>query len=129
MRIVIIESPYAGDIEANEAYLESCIKDSFSRGEAPLASHGFYTRYLDDTDTEQRKLGMACGFIWMQVCDLVAVYIDRGISQGMFQGIQQAKAYGKTIDIRSLSEISKPSARPWIPKELPVRKIPIKLKA
>jgi len=40
MKKVIIESPYAGNIEQNIKYrLRACLKDSLTRGEAPLASH------------------------------------------------------------------------------------------
>ena len=39
MRLVIVESPYAGDVEANEEYARQCVRDSLMRGEAPIASH------------------------------------------------------------------------------------------
>ena len=34
MRLVILESPYAGDIERNVAYARACLRDSLLRGEA-----------------------------------------------------------------------------------------------
>ena len=51
MRLVIVESPYAGDIETNVKYARRCVKDSLMRGEAPIASHLLYTQegILDDT--------------------------------------------------------------------------------
>ena len=57
----MIESPYAGDTAANLAYLQRCIEDSLGKGEAPFASHGFYTNYLRDDDPQQRSLGIDCG--------------------------------------------------------------------
>lgn len=36
MRRVILESPYAGDVEANIAYARRCIADCLRRGEAPI---------------------------------------------------------------------------------------------
>jgi hypothetical protein len=39
MRWVILESPYAGDVEANVAYARAAVRDSLMRGEAPIASH------------------------------------------------------------------------------------------
>ena len=50
MKLVIIESPYAGDIEKNVAYARDCVRDSLMRGEAPYASHLLYTQpnILDD---------------------------------------------------------------------------------
>ena len=44
MRLVIVESPYAGDIEANVAYARACLGDCLSRGEAPFACHLLYTQ-------------------------------------------------------------------------------------
>jgi len=39
MKLVVIESPYAGDIEANVKYARECMSDCLKRGEAPIASH------------------------------------------------------------------------------------------
>ena len=39
MQRVIIESPYAGEIDKNTAYARRCMRDSLDRGEAPFASH------------------------------------------------------------------------------------------
>lgn len=52
MRRVIVESPYAGDIERNMRYLRACLADCLRRGEAPFASHAIYTQpgVLDDSE-------------------------------------------------------------------------------
>ena len=42
MRRVIVESPYAGDVERNIAYVRAAMRDCLMRGEAPLASHLLY---------------------------------------------------------------------------------------
>ncbi len=106
MKRVIIESPYRGDgyrdTADNIVYLNRCLKDSMRRGEAPFASHGFYTMFLDDKVPLERDIGMAAGWAWMQVCDLVVVYTDRGISQGMKAGMQKAAEAGKTVELRQL---------------------------
>jgi hypothetical protein len=64
MKLVILESPYAGDVAANTAYARACVRDSLSRGEAPLASHLLYTqpgilRY-DVPDERQRGIDCSC---------------------------------------------------------------------
>lgn len=104
MRKVVIESPYAGDIDKNISYAKLCVKDCLSRGEAPYASHLFYTQpgILDDLVPAERKLGIEAGFVWGSSADFVAVYIDNGISNGMRQGIKTAKDRGAHIDVRSL---------------------------
>jgi hypothetical protein len=103
VRRVIVESPYAGDVERNLRYLRACLADCLRRGEAPFASHGLYTQdgVLDDTDPAQRKLGMTAGFSWVHVADVTAVYIDLGITPGMKRGIEVAEHLGKPIDYRS----------------------------
>jgi len=102
MKRVIIESPYAGNVERNCAYLRECILDSLSRGEAPFASHAFYTLFLDDLNPAERKQGMRAGTAWMGVADLVAVYTDKGISPGMEKGIALAEQVGIPIVERRL---------------------------
>lgn len=111
MRLVILETPYAGDVEENLKYARACMADCFKRGEAPFASHLLYTQpgVLDDTKPEERKLGIRAGFEWARVCDgafpvaIRVVYVDRGISPGMEEGIAHAKSIGQTIIYRKLT--------------------------
>ena len=102
--LVQIESPFAGD-ESNKDYLHAALHDSLLRGEAPFASHAIYTLpgVLDDTIPEERKLGMEAGFAYLRNADLVAVYIDKGISKGMEAGIERASALGIPVEYRKLS--------------------------
>lgn len=104
MELVIIESPYAGNIEQNEQYARKAMKDCLLKGEAPYASHLLYTQsgVLDDTDKEQRKLGIEAGLCWGKMASKTVVYTDLGISEGMKQGIERAEKEGRTIEYRSL---------------------------
>lgn len=102
MKRVIIESPYRGDIAGNLKYLNECIKDSLKRGEAPFASHGFYTWYLQDSNEEERKQGIQAGFAWGWVADLIAVYADLGVTRGMQKGILRAKEGGQEVVYRKI---------------------------
>lgn len=106
MKLVIIESPYAGDIEANVAYARRCIRDSLARGEAPIASHLLYTQpgILRDEDPGERKWGIDAGLAWGRAADLTAVYVDRGISPGMRYGIEAAEAVGRRIETRRIGK-------------------------
>ena len=90
MKLVIIESPYSGDVEKNTKYARECMLDSLRRGEAPYASHLLYTQVLDDTALDERHLGMEAGFAWGAKADMVAVYTDLGISEGMKFGVARA---------------------------------------
>lgn len=80
---VILESPYAGDVERNVAYARACLLHSLSLGEAPIASHLLYTQVLDDRIPEQRTQGIAAGLEWRHVASLAAFYVDLGVSEGM----------------------------------------------
>lgn len=108
MKRIIIESPYAGDIELNLRYAKACVKDSILRGEAPFASHLLYTQFgiLDDFIPNQRTLGINMGFAWGEVSDGSAVYEDLGIARGMEEGILQAENAGRPYEYRQLSEIA-----------------------
>lgn len=105
MRLVILESPYAGDVEANEAYARRCMKDCLQRGEAPFASHLMYTQpgVLDDTDPAERALGIRAGLQWAKHADAAVVYTDRGVSDGMKLGIARHEANGVPVEYRALN--------------------------
>lgn len=104
MKLVIIESPYAGDVEKNLAYLKRAIRDSLYLGEAPFASHLFYTQVLRDEVSSERDLGMKAGFAWGKVAERVAVYSDLGISSGMKAGITRAEKQGLKVVYRRIGE-------------------------
>lgn len=102
MKRVIIESPFAGDVERNKTYLRSCIRDSILRGEAPFASHRMYTDALDDLLPEERKLGIEAGFAWRVVANLTAFYVDYGYSGGMRLAIDNCKERGVPYEERRI---------------------------
>jgi hypothetical protein len=104
MKKVIIESPYAGDIENNVEYARKCIKDSLLRGEAPIASHLLYTQpgILDDNKPEERKLGIEAGFAWLDVAEIHAFYVDLGWSKGMRSALAKALVGKATISKRKI---------------------------
>lgn len=103
-RLVILESPYSGDVEENVKYARACVKDSILRGEAPIASHLLYTQpgILDDNIPEERALGIGLGHWWCLKAYAMVVYVDRGISKGMEQGIEKGKFYGLPIEYRNI---------------------------
>lgn len=102
--LVIIESPFAGDVEANIAYARKCVADSVHRGEAPIASHLLFTQpgILNDDIPGERKLGIEAGLAWYRVADKCAVYMDRGESGGMRTGIACAHSYGVPVEVRTI---------------------------
>lgn len=101
---VILESPYAGDVERNVAYARLCLRDCLLRGEAPIASHLLYTQpgVLDDNIPEERQLGIDAGLLWGQGAEKSVVYIDLGISNGMKYGVARAEKEGRPVECRNL---------------------------
>ena len=117
--LVLIESPYAGDVARNERYARACLADSLARGEAPLASHLLYTQpgVLDDTDPAERRQSIQAGLAWGARADLTAVYDDLGVTEGMRQGIERAKGEGRPVEVRQLAGWDDPEpARPTAPE-------------
>lgn len=104
MRLVILESPYAGNVEANVAYARLCVRDSLLRGEAPIASHLLYTQpgILRDDAPEERQWGIDAGLAWRRVAEASVVYIDCGVSSGMRHGIAAAEMSGLPIEYRRI---------------------------
>ena len=104
MRKVVIESPYAGDIQRNIEYARAAMWDCLQRGEAPYASHLLYTQVgvLDDSDAVQRERGINAGFAWRDASDATVVYTDLGVSPGMILGIKHARAMKHPIEYRTL---------------------------
>lgn len=99
---IIIESPFAGNVQNNERYLRAAIRDCVARGEAPFASHRMYTAALDDGDPAERAAGVAAGFAWRSLAARTVVYHDLGISRGMKAGIAHATDQGHEIEYRSI---------------------------
>jgi hypothetical protein len=104
MRLVIVESPYAGDVEKNLLYLRACLADCLRRGEAPFASHALYTQpgVLRDEVAEERAKGIAAGFAWGAFAGLRVFYVDLGWSRGMHAGMTEALKLGQLMEFRML---------------------------
>ena len=106
MPLVLIESPFAGDIDLHIEYARAGMRDSLNRGEAPFAMHLLYTQagILNDDIPEERKLGIDAGFSWGKFAELTAVYTNLGITPGMQLGIQRALEEDRRIEYRELEK-------------------------
>lgn len=102
--LVVVESPYAGDIALNVAYARACMADCLARGEAPYASHLLYTQpgVLRDEIPEERVKGIAAGFAWGDKAARRVVYTDLGMSSGMVAGVKRAGMIGQPVEFREL---------------------------
>jgi hypothetical protein len=113
MRRVIVESPYRAPTyfaqRANVTYARRAVRDCVMRGESPIASHLLFTQpdILRDTVTGEREIGIDAGHAWIDVADAIAVYTDRGISDGMQIAIDAATAAGIPIEYRTLPALAR----------------------
>jgi hypothetical protein len=113
--LVLVESPYAGKSKwwpiamwqrwRNRVYCRQCCRDCVSRGEAPFASHIFYTQFLDDNHPCERQWGIENGLAWGDKAERTVVYTDRGVSRGMDYGIKHARECGRQIEYRRLRNV------------------------
>jgi len=104
MRCVVVESPFAGNVDQNTDYAKRCVLDCIRRGEAPFASHLLYTQdgVLRDTVALERHKGIEVGMAIAERMDATVVYTDLGISTGMMCGIGNAQRLGRPVEYRRL---------------------------
>lgn len=104
-KIVIVESPFAGDMETNRQYAIRACVDCFRRGEIPFASHLLYPQILDELKPEEREKGIVAGYAFWPAPETGAVivfYIDRGMSGGMQRAFGRATHGGWRVEYRHL---------------------------
>lgn len=104
---VILESPYAGNVERNIRYARECVRHSLSLGESPIASHLLYTQegILNDDIPEERILGIDAGLAWKDVAEKHVFYVDYGWSKGMEYAYKYAAKKKIPVEIRAILSI------------------------
>lgn len=104
MVLVILESPYAGNVLRNINYARKCVLHSLTCGESPIASHLLYTQsgILNDQIKSEREVGLKAGLAWRKRADLQVFYVDYGISKGMSLALEQCKDEGRRYEMRSI---------------------------
>mgnify|MGYP001051165719 CR=1 FL=1 len=88
--IVYICSPYAGDIEKNVNAARRYSRFAVEKGFIPVAPHLLFPQFMDDTDPQERKLGLFFGNALMSKCSEVWVF-GSTISPGMQVEIKRAR--------------------------------------
>lgn len=133
MRLVLVESPFAGPTPADRAqnitYARRALHDCFRRDEAPFASHLLYTQpgVLNDDLPAERQQGIDAGLLWGALAAATVVYVDRGVSNGMRYGIMRALRVGREVEIRALDltfERQREIRIHWVKKIVQLRATP-----
>lgn len=74
MKLAYICSPCRGDYEKNIIKAQEYCREAMNDGLLPLAPHVYFTQFVDDSNPEERKLGLRCGLQLLRYCQLIRVY-------------------------------------------------------
>lgn len=99
--LVYICSPFAGDTERNISRAQGYCRFAISKGCLPLAPHLLYPQFMDDSDRDQRELGLFFALALLGKCDEVWAFGGR-VSDGMAREISKAQKRG--MRVRRFSE-------------------------
>lgn len=99
--LVFVCSPYAGDIPGNTERARKYSRFAIEQGCIPIAPHLLYPQFLDETQKDERELGLFIGLVLLSKCAQLWVFGSH-ISSGMAQEIYKAETKG--IPIRCFTE-------------------------
>ena len=125
MKLTYICSPCRGDYEKNIIKAQEYCREAMNDGLLPLAPHVYFTQFVDDSNPEERKLGLRCGLQLLRYCQLIRVY-GCEVSAGMYDEIQLAgvldieiQVFGPPEFIKNVLEIYNHAA---VTQRRPLRK-------
>ena len=126
MKLTYICSPCRGDYEKNIIKAQEYCREAMNDGLLPLAPHVYFTQFVDDSNPEERKLGLRCGLQLLRYCQLIRVY-GCEVSAGMYDEIQLAgvldieiQVFGPPEFIENVLEIYNHAA---VTQRTPLRKL------
>lgn len=116
-RIVVIESPYSGNIAKNVMYAQRAMLDARKRGEIALVPHLLWTQhyqcpdvFVSDYDDKYKVEG--CGReesleqikTLRRLANKVVFYLDYGMSPGMNDAVKDCKENGYACEERYIGK-------------------------
>jgi hypothetical protein len=75
--LVYIASPYSGDIETNGRRAQGYCRFAVTKNRIPIAPHLHYPQFMDDSDKEQRELGLLFALVLLGKCDELWINVKR----------------------------------------------------
>lgn len=94
--LVFICSPFAGDTGRNTLRAQGYCRFAVSRNCIPIAPHLLFPQFMEESNPEQRRLGIFFGLVLQKKCKEVWVF-GRNISRGMAVEIEKAKERGLPV--------------------------------
>ncbi len=96
MKLIYVASPYQGNVEQNVEDAKAYCRYVMAKGNVPLASHLLYPQMLDDTNPDERQLGIQLGFELLKHCDELWAFGET-LSLGMSLEVAEAESLGIPI--------------------------------
>lgn len=91
-------SPYAGYVQANVIVANALGRWVFLKYKAvPVVPHVFFTTMLQDSNPEERQLGITGGQVLMADCSRMIHYTQKGNSDGMVRDLKRAGELGLEV--------------------------------
>ena len=95
MKFIYVASPFSGDMDGNTKRTKEYCKRVVDEGNVPIAPHLHYPQFLDDTNPEERELGLLFALKLLEKCDELWVFAR--ISSGVKNEIKMAEKMGIPI--------------------------------
>lgn len=104
-RLVYICSPCRGEMEKNIIKAQGYCREAAELWPdvLPIAPHVYCTQFLDDTNPQDRAVGMDMGISLLSMCDELWVYGIENPSEGMKAEITYAEEHG--IPVRDVADV------------------------
>ena len=99
--IVYICSPFSGDVEGNIASAQRFSRFAVDKGYIPIAPHLLFPQFMEESDPEQRRLGIFFGMVLQSKCKEVWVF-GGNITKGM--AVEIEKAHERGLPVRYFTE-------------------------
>lgn len=98
-------SPYRGvtkeEVEKHIKYAKELTRTVLLHGFGVVTPHLYITNCLDDSNPEERKLGLVASLEILKKCDVIYVGQRYGISEGMAAEIKEAEKLGIPVFYRN----------------------------
>ena len=105
-KYIFICSPYRGekqeDVRQNIVFAKNLSKIVISEGSIPLTPHLYFPHFLDDSNDNERAIGILAGIQWMSLCSSILMADFIKVSSGMQTEINYNNEHLK-LPVRMLS--------------------------
>ncbi len=102
MKIVFICSPFQGKPENIEKAKQYC-RFALEHGCIPLAPHIYFSQFMDDNNSEERRKALEMNKKLLEFCDELWIFGEE-ITEGMREEIEHFKKIKGDVKIRKIEE-------------------------